>query len=341
MAISIAAVAGFFSVTGMTTLFAAAFWPVVIMMLVLESGKLVTAGWLHANWRNPRVSWLHKGYLSLAIVALMLITAVGIYGFLAKGFLDQKVPAASLSLQIAERERQLTVARDNIAALNARQTQLDAAVNSLIQQNYVIRSQALRREQRPEREQIANDIHALQQSIKQQSDELVPLQTAANDVEAKLGPIQYLADLFGWTHTDVAVRSVILILMFAFDPLAIALVISASISITEWLEQPRPSKPVEPLIAPVQEHSDQPIEPIIIERLENVPVSEQKLAELLNKFDPETHRHKPMLDDTPVGRETGADEVTDRQTVLAILRRNPGVVEDVIDTVIEWHEQHH
>src|SRR4051812_43974174 len=102
-AIAIASVAGFFSIIGLASLFAAAFWPVVLMGAVLEGGKLVAAGWLHANWHNRNVSPLHKGYLTAAILALMLITAIGVYGFLAKGHLDQQVPLASVSLQIAQR----------------------------------------------------------------------------------------------------------------------------------------------------------------------------------------------------------------------------------------------
>ena len=296
VAFAIAAVAGFFSITGMTALFAAAYWPVVTMMVVLETGKLTAAGWLHAHWRSPRVSLPHKAYLSLAIVALMLITAIGIYGFLAKGFLDQQVPAQSLSLQIAQREQQIAVARSNLTDLTSRQAQLDAAINSLIAQQFVVRSQAMRTQQRQERDQIASEIKATQQSIEQQTHDLLPMQMDANTAQAKLGPVKYVADLFGWTQTDIAVRMVILTLMFAFDPLAVALIIASSISLGEWLNR---------------SHDTAPIPPIVSDPLE----------------EPMSSRHLDPY----------VDAATDKQTVLAILRRNPDVVEDVIDTVLEWH----
>ena len=295
VAFAIAAVAGFFSITGMTALFAAAYWPVVTMMVVLEAGKLTAAGWLHAHWRSLRVSLPHKVYLALAIVALMLITAIGIYGFLAKGFLDQQVPSQAMSLQIAQREQQIAVARTNLADLTARQGQLDAAVNSLITQNFVLRSQAVRTQQRQEREQIASEIKTTQQAIEQQTSDLLPMQMAANTAQAKLGPVKYVADLFGWTQPDIAVRMVILTLMFAFDPLAVALVIASSISLGEWLNKDAPAVPV-----PSVSDSDPPI----------------------------------------IHLDPHVDAATDKQTVLAILRRNPDVVEDVLDTVLEWHGQH-
>jgi len=236
-AISIAAVAAMFSLIGLAAIFAATFWPIIAMGAVLETGKVVTAGWLHANWRNPNVSRFHKGYLSTAIVALMLITAIGIYGYLAKGHLDQQVPLGTTDLQIAQRQQQIDTDRENITRLNNRQAQLDAAVNSLIQQNFVVRSQSIRSQQATEREQITSDRAAAQKDIDRLSQEMLPLKMQNNNVEAKLGPVKYVADLFGWTNPDVAVRLVILILIFAFDPLAIALVIAGSISIQEWLER--------------------------------------------------------------------------------------------------------
>lgn len=290
-AVAIAAVAGFFSITGLTALFAAAFWPVIAMGTVLESSKIVAAGWLHANWHNPRVSVLHKTYLTCAIGALMLITAIGIYGYLAKGHLDQQLPLGTVNLQIGERQQQIDTDRSNIQRLNERQAQLDAAVNSLIQQNFVIRSQSVRAQQKIEREQISVELVAAQQDIDRLNREMLPLRMQSNDVDAKLGPIKYVAELFGWTNPDVAVRMVILVLMFAFDPLAVVLVLSGLISLGEWFTQ-------HPTIV-----ESQPLELLT----QNLPILPQE---------------------------------DDKQIILAMLRRNPAIIEDVIDTVLEWHEQH-
>lgn len=310
-AVAIAVMAAFFSITGLAALFAASFWPVIALGSVLESGKIVAAGWLHANWRNPRVSFLHKGYLAAAIFALMLITAIGIYGYLAKSHLDQSVPLGTVNLQIDQRERQIATDRDTIQRLDTRQAQLDAAVNSLIQQNYVLRSQSVRNQQKGEREQIAGARSAAQQDIDRLSQELMPLRIQTNDVTAKLGPVKYVAELFGWTNPDAAVRMVILILMFAFDPLAVVLVLSACTSLSEWYEQYATHEVMsdpEPSLPPEVSFYQQPIEPIII-RSTNKPIDD-------------------------------VDQESDKRTILAMLRRNPAIVEDVIDTVLEWHEQH-
>ena len=300
-AAAIAAVAALFSLTGLAAIFAASYWPIIAMGAVLENGKLVAASWLHANWSNPRVSWFHKGYLSAAILALMLITAIGIYGYLAKGHLDQEVPLGTANLQIAQRQQQIDTDRANITRLTDRQAQLDAAVNSLIQQNFVVRSQSIRAQQKAEREQIAGDLLTAQHDVDRLSQEMLPLKMQTNDVEAKLGPVKYVADLFGWTDRDAAVRMIILILMVAFDPLAISLVLAGSISVQEWIEQrsgPNEAKQEEPLSSAFLS-----VPPII-------------------------HSTYPV------------DPESDKQAILAMLRRNPSVVEDVIDSVLEWHEQH-
>ena len=246
----------------------------------------------------------------------MIITSIGIYGYLAKGFLDQQTPLGAVSIQIAQKQQQIDTDTENIKHLNERQSQLDAAVNSLIGQNQVIRSQSIRSQQKKERDQIAVDLTTNQKEVERLTNELVPLKMSTNDVEAKLGPIKYVAELFGWTKPDVAVRFVILILMFAFDPLAVVLIISGSISFGEWLET---RKTKEPEVAPIQVETTKkvarpnPFDPIIIGKRLDTDIK---------------------VDLMPVTGES------DKETILAILQRNPDTMEDIIDTVIEWHEQH-
>lgn len=238
-AVLISAVAGYFSIIGLATLFSATFWAVVVMGVVLEGGKLVAAAWLHANWRNKAVGWLHKTYLTLAVFALMVITAVGIYGFLAKGYLEQEAPLATVNIQIEQREAQITQLRGDLDRLTNRQRQLDAAVDALIAQNRVTQANNMRNQQRTERAEIIRETDAKNREISRLAAEIVPLRTQTSEVQAKLGPIRYVADLFGWQDLDAAVRLVILVLMFAFDPLAVVLVISGTISIGQWIEARR------------------------------------------------------------------------------------------------------
>ena len=253
LALVISGVAAYFSVVGLAAIFAATYWAVVVMGVSLEAGKLVAAGWLHANWHNPAVNKLHKSYMTMAVVVLMIITALGIYGFLSKGHLEQQASGAPVALAIAQKEARIEQLNTQIAGLNARQTQLDTAVNSIIADNATGGLRA-RRQQTSERAEITRGVEAANAEINAITTELVPLKLEVAGVEAKLGPIKYLADAFGWKDPEAAVRLVILLLMFAFDPLAVVLVISAIITISAALEDRRKRKaPPEPHPEPVEE----------------------------------------------------------------------------------------
>jgi hypothetical protein len=238
-AVLISGVAAYFSVSGLAAMFSATYWPVVIMGGVLEGGKLVVAGWLHANWSNRAVGWVLKIYLLAAIFALMIVTAIGIYGYLSKGHLDQEAPLGATTLQIERRALQIAQLRSEAELLIARQRQLDAGVDALIAQNQVTRSAALRQQQRVERETILRDMDIKQREMARLNDELLPLRLSTTEVEAKLGPVRFVAELFGWRDTGSAVRLMILIMMFAFDPLAVSLILASSISFATWAEKRR------------------------------------------------------------------------------------------------------
>jgi hypothetical protein len=97
-ALSISGVAIFYSVIGLATIFPGAFWPVVIMGSVLEVGKLVTASWLYRNWRHTR--WLLRTYLTTAVIVLICITSMGIFGFLSKAHLEQNLAEDTVTQRI-------------------------------------------------------------------------------------------------------------------------------------------------------------------------------------------------------------------------------------------------
>src|ERR1035437_4345398 len=291
-ALSLSVLAAIISIIGMMAIFPSDGLMIAIMMAVLETAKIVSATWLHANWRNSTVSFLHKTYLMLAVVALMLITAIGIYGYLAKGYLEQQAPIGTTNIQITVREEQIKTYDGQIKQLNDRQAQLDASVNALITQNKISRSQTYRNQQKAEREQIQKDLVVDRKEIDRLTQELLPLKITTNTVQVKLGPIRYVADLFGWTNPDAAVRMVILIIMFAFDPLAIVLILSGAISIRESSFKKKH--------IPIIEHTH---------TIQKVPEPIQEL-----------------------------DDLSDKQAIFKILQRNPNVIEDVLDTVIEWHD---
>ena len=127
VALLISSVAAFYSIAGLTAIFAAAFWPIVIMGGVLELGKIITTVWLHKYW--DRVAFQFKLYLVPAIVILMLITSMGIFGFLSKSHLDQAVPAGDISSQVQIFDDKIKTERDNIEAARKALKQMDAQVD--------------------------------------------------------------------------------------------------------------------------------------------------------------------------------------------------------------------
>lgn len=314
-AILISVIAGYFSITGLAALFEATFWPVIFMGTILEGGKLVATGWLHVNWSNPRVSFIHKSYLSFAILILMIITAIGIFGFLSKGHLEQEAPAANIQLQLDRKQAAIQNNLTEISRLNTRQSQLDAAVSSLIDQKAVSLSQKIRDGQKAEREQIARDQSLAERSIAKLNDEILPLKISNATVAAKLGPVKYVAELFGW-NPDSAVRMIIVMIMIAFDPLALVLLISSTISFAEYFDSE----------VPLSEIKTETPSPVITERPEittRVPVY------AVGEEIPAPFKIPP----TPPSEI--ANEISDEE-FLNLLRNRPELLQSVIDDVVDW-----
>jgi hypothetical protein len=230
----------------------------MIMGIVLETSKLVAAGWLHANWKNSNVNFVHKSYLTLAVLALMLITSIGIYGFLSKGHLEQAAPVAGIELQVNAKQQQIQMLTDTNTRLTTQLKQLDAGVDALMASNKTTQSLRVRASQGKERAGIQKQMDDNNAQIQKLEADILPLKQQTVEVEAKLGPVKYVAQLFGWQDTDKAVRLVILVIMFAFDPLAVILLISATISFAEYAEEKRAKQEVLANATPVESSTPTP-----------------------------------------------------------------------------------
>ena len=297
IALFISGIAAYFSVVGLAAIFSATAGAVIIMGCALEAGKLTSAGWLHENWTNPKVNGLHKGYMVSAIAALMLITSLGIYGFLAKGHLEQQAPLAPIELQIAQKEARITQINADIARLTAQQSQTDSALNAVMTKD-ATKGLKVRGRLNTERRSIQNKIDAETAELNTLSNELVPLKLKVNEVETKLGPIKYIADLFGIKDTEGAVRIVILLLMFAFDPLAIVMVLSSVISISDGFEERRRNKLLKSMVikTPVVEEPVRVMEDIeeVSEQLDDVTDNLEEviedIEEVISELNPEDNQ---------------------------------------------------
>ena len=201
---------------------------------VLEIGKLVTASWLHSNWKAA--SWWMKTYLTSAVFILMLITSLGIFGFLSKAHLEHSISTGGTNeLRITNLERQIGNQQRTITDAEKVLSQLDQTVQVLLDADRIRgKSGALatRKGQSEERSALNESINAAYDRIEQYQEELTPLTQEKLAIEVEVGPLKYIAELIygdeAGNHFDEAVRWVILLLIFVFDPLAVALLLVAS-----------------------------------------------------------------------------------------------------------------
>ena len=252
VALSLSAVAAWYSIIGLTAIFAAAVVPIIIMGGILEVAKITITVWLHEYWHRCRL--LMKLYLVPAVVLLMIITSMGIFGFLSKAHLDQAVPTGDVQAQVALFDEKLQTQRDNIATARAAIQQMDNQVNERLTRSAddrgAERAVQIRRNQARERAALQRDIAAAQAEIAQLNQQRAPVAAELRKVEAEVGPIKYIAALIYGDDPDAnllekAVRWVIILLVVVFDPLAIMMVLAATESI-KW----RRETPAEPAYPP-------------------------------------------------------------------------------------------
>lgn len=230
-------IAGYYSIVGLALIFPGAFWPVVVMGGALEFSKLVTASWLYRNWKTAPV--LLKSYLTTAVVILMLITSMGIFGFLSKAHIEHATESAPLYDKVALFDEQITTKKLQIEDNKKAIKQMDEAVDQLMGRTTddkgANRAVQVRKSQQKERTRLSSENIQLQKEIGKLNEEKAPILADMRKTEADIGPIKYVAELiYGSSDSDIvdkAVRMVIMIIMLVFDPLAVLLLIAGNISL--------------------------------------------------------------------------------------------------------------
>ena len=255
IALMLSAVAAFYSIVGLTAIFAAAVWPIVIMGTILEAAKLVVTVWLHEYWHQVKLSM--KLYLVPAVFILMVITSMGIFGFLSKAHLDQTVPTGDVQAQVALIDEKIQNERDTIASARTLMGQLDKAVTDIsnapdreVNGRMVAsaeRALQVRRQQAADRTRLTQTIEQSQARIVKLQEEKAPFAKDLRKIEAEVGPIKYIAALIYGDNPDAnllekAVRWVIIILVIVFDPLAIMMLLAFTESL-RWERQRRAAQP--------------------------------------------------------------------------------------------------
>ena len=236
-AIAISLIAAGYSILGLATLFAGAAVPIIAMGSALEVGKLVAASWLYHNWQSDIPKSL-KAYLFTAIIVLIFITSVGIFGFLSKAHLDQVKPTAGNQEQILLIDKKIKQEEMIIERAERTLNQLDKALDVYIDKEYVSRGLKERKKQKEERDLLNKSIDEAMEKIAKLNNAKSSITIEQLKLEADVGPLKYVAELIygdnAKDHFDSAVRIIILILIFVFDPLAVLLLIAANISLRQW-----------------------------------------------------------------------------------------------------------
>jgi Tfp pilus assembly protein PilO len=306
--LTISAVAIYYSVVGLTAIFSAAVIPIIIMGSALEVGKLVCASWLKANWeRAPRFI---KYYMIIAVIVLMLITSMGIFGFLSKAHNDQNLVSGDVQSKIAIYDEKIKTAKENIEANRKQLKQMDEAVDQVMGRSQdekgADKANNIRRSQQRDRSALAKDIEANQKQIASLNDEAAPIRAEVRKVEAEVGPIKYIAKFIYGDHgadenmLEKAVTWIIVLIVVVFDPLAVIMLLAAQMTFGWRKEQQdtieEKDTPPEALVAIFQEGQNRTaeddslttesdnnivIEPTVIEPTHTEPVpSETPLTAL-------------------------------------------------------------
>ena len=241
--LTISAVAIYYSVVGLTAIFSAAAIPIVIMGSALEVGKLVCASWLKANWE--RAPGFMKYYMITAVCVLMLITSMGIFGFLSKAHNDQSLVSGDVASKIAIYDEKIRTEKENIDANRKILKQLDEGVDQVMARSQdekgADKAVAIRKAQQKDRSRINQEIAQSQKSISTLNEERAPIAAEVRKVEAEVGPIKYIAAFIYGTAPDSsmleqAVTWIIILIVVVFDPLAVIMLLASQMTFS-WAKK--------------------------------------------------------------------------------------------------------
>lgn len=234
--IILSGVAGFFSIIGLTTLFSGAYWSVVVMGTTLEISKLVAVSWLYNNWK--RASRGLKIYLLTAILVLMFITSMGIFGYLSRAHIEQKVALSTgVGSDITVLQNDIKIKEDAIKDIDRQITVIDSSIDKMLEKGQAKDSLKASDNQKKKRDELVLKKNVLIKELTPLKTQMVKYESEYKKVESELGPIKYIAEwVYGPTDEkilDKTVRYVIIVIIVVFDPLAVFLLIAYNVSVRQ------------------------------------------------------------------------------------------------------------
>lgn len=235
-ALAISTVAAYYSIVGLMAIFAGATTAIAVMGVCLEIGKLICASWTFQNWKTSPVSI--RSYFILAVVILMLITSLGIFGFLSRAHIQQSNPTSLLEERIERIDLKVEQRQTQINRYQGRLNTLDQALQKYIELGAISKGLSKIGAMDNETNLLKTKVEGLENEIDGLSDEKYELKTNLSLAEVETGPIRYVASMLyndvSESELESAVRWIIILLIFVFDPLAVVLVIAANISLRDY-----------------------------------------------------------------------------------------------------------
>jgi hypothetical protein len=217
-------------------IFAGAKLAIAIMGIVLEAGKLICASWIFQYWTKSPLSI--RLYFISSIIILMLITSLGIFGFLSRAHITQSSPTILLEERIDRIDLKVKQRQTQINRYQGRLDTLDTALLRYIELGAISKGLSKIGEMDNETSLLKTKIITLEGEMDALTDEKYELKTKVNLAKVETGPIRYVASMLydevSESELETAVRGIIILLIFVFDPLAVMLVIAANISLKDY-----------------------------------------------------------------------------------------------------------
>ncbi len=244
-AVALSIIAEYYAIMGLMAIFSGSPIAIAIMGGVLGLSKIVVTSWLYRNWNQTTL--LLKSYFSIAICVLMLLTSMGIFGYLSKAHLDQGVVSGDVAAAVSIIDEKINIQKENINAARKTISQLDSQVDAALSRTTdaagADRSSSIRRSQARERTRLVEEISASQKEIAKLNEERAPIAIELRKVEAEVGPIKYIAafiyeDSADQNSLEKAVRWLIVLIVFVFDPLAVLMFIAVNQTLMRQKPQP-------------------------------------------------------------------------------------------------------
>jgi len=255
----ISAVAIYYSVEGLVAIYPAMAVPIIIMGVAIELGKLSLTVWLKQFWDRAPV--FIKAYMLPAVAVLMLITSIGVFGFLSKAHSDQSLVSGDVQSRIAIYDEKIKTAKENIESNRKQLKQMDEAVDQVMARSQdekgADKANAIRKSQSRDRVALAKDIEANQKLVIQLNDEAAPIRAEVRKVEADVGPIKYIAAFIYGSNPDAdilekAVTWITVLIVVVLDPLAVVLLLASQYSFA-WAKEEKERPTVAELDSNVDE----------------------------------------------------------------------------------------